>query len=297
MATSRIRVADIPFEESLSDRLSARHADDVSLYWLGQAGFVLVYDQRYWLIDPYLSDSLAEKYAGTLFPHVRMMSAPIAVSGFPALEGVLCTHRHTDHMDPGTLNPLFALPQQARAYLVAPHAERQEAAARSGLSGERIISVIDGVTISLSEGVRMTAIPAAHEHIERDEAGHSKYLGYVVELAVDGEPIKIWHSGDCVPYPALSGWLNHLKPDIALLPVNGRDDYRKKHGVPGNFTLEEAVNLCIDAGIPHMVAHHVGLFDFNTENPARIAAYAVEKADMISIWPAALNREYRLGLI
>ena len=39
--------------------------ETTSLYWLGQAGFVLDIGAHRLLIDPYLSDSLAAKYAGT----------------------------------------------------------------------------------------------------------------------------------------------------------------------------------------------------------------------------------------
>jgi len=55
------------------------------------------------LIDPYLSDFLAEKYQGAEFPHLRMMQAPIEPSRLADLDWVFCTHRHSDHMDPGTL--------------------------------------------------------------------------------------------------------------------------------------------------------------------------------------------------
>ena len=56
--------------------------------------------------------------------------------------------------------------------------------------------------------------------------------------------------------------------DIALLPINGRDEYRSQNGVPGNFTVTEAVQLCRSAGIPELLCHHFGLFDFNTVPPA-----------------------------
>ena len=35
------------------------------LWWLGQSGFLVQLDGRHLLLDPYLSDSLTEKYAGT----------------------------------------------------------------------------------------------------------------------------------------------------------------------------------------------------------------------------------------
>ena len=42
------------------------------LWWLGQSGFLLQWQGRHLLMDPYLSDSLTLKYAETDKPHVRM---------------------------------------------------------------------------------------------------------------------------------------------------------------------------------------------------------------------------------
>lgn len=43
--------------------------------WLGQAGFALRAEGCRWLVDPYLSDFLAQKYRGSEFPHDRLMAA------------------------------------------------------------------------------------------------------------------------------------------------------------------------------------------------------------------------------
>ncbi len=66
-----------PFSESLAERLGAPHPG-VSIYWLGQAGFVIATNRRRIVIDPYLSDSLGRKYRGKRFAHERLMPAPIA---------------------------------------------------------------------------------------------------------------------------------------------------------------------------------------------------------------------------
>ncbi len=42
------------------------------LWWLGQSGFLIQWQGKHLLLDPYLSDSLTEKYADTDKPHVRM---------------------------------------------------------------------------------------------------------------------------------------------------------------------------------------------------------------------------------
>ena len=58
------------------------------------------------MIDPYLSDTLAAKYAKTPYSHRRLSSPPATPDELGAVDLVLCTHHHTDHMDPGTLAPL-----------------------------------------------------------------------------------------------------------------------------------------------------------------------------------------------
>lgn len=106
-------------------------------------------------------------------------------------------------------------------------------------------------------------MPSAHEQLDITDEG-SRFLGYVIE--VGGH--RIYHSGDCVPFDGQVELLRALSPTIALLPVNGRDEYRRSNGVPGNFSLDEALSLCHDVGVPVMVAHHWGMFDFNTIDPA-----------------------------
>jgi hypothetical protein len=70
-----------------------------------------------------------------------------------------------------------------------------------------------------------------------------------------------------VPYPGLVERLLRHRVDVALLPVNGRDAYRLGNGVPGNFHWWEALEVCLAAGIPEVVGHHIGMFEFNTLAP------------------------------
>src|SRR6266403_1869251 len=78
----------------------------LGLAWLGQAGFALQYGSQRLLIDPYLSDWLAHEHAGSDFPHTRLMPPPLPAEDFDGLDLVLCSHRHGDHMDPGSLPTL-----------------------------------------------------------------------------------------------------------------------------------------------------------------------------------------------
>ncbi|RKP51877.1 MBL fold metallo-hydrolase [Pararobbsia silviterrae] len=242
----------------------------VRLYWLGQAGFVIDSGPLRMLVDPYLSDTLAHKYRGTHYPHTRMMGAPLAPRDLDRLDLVLCTHRHTDHMDPGTLQPLAERFPALR--FVVPAATIDEAIARCGVGIDRLVAVNAGECVEVIDGCVVSPIASAHETLDCDAQGRYPWLGYVIETG----GVRIYHSGDGIPYPALAEAVAARRPDIALLPVNGRDAARSGNGVPGNFTLDEAVSLARDARVPNMIAHHYGLFDFNTVEPEiiddRIAA-------------------------
>ena len=231
----------------------------VRAYWLGQAGFVLVHGGDRIVIDPYLSDHLAKKYAGKEFAHRRMVPAPIAPAELTGVSLVLCTHRHSDHMDPETLPALVAASPRAR--VVAPLAERARALAL-GVPEARLHPLDAGQRLE-SAGVTVEAIPSAHEELTTDSEGHCVFLGYVVRLG----GLTFYPSGDCVPYQGLVERVRHLDVDVALLPVNGRDAYRASRGVPGNFDLREALDLCAAAGVRVLVGHHFGMFDFNTVDP------------------------------
>lgn len=262
----------VPLAERLADAAAQPAAGETALYWLGQAGFVIDFEGHRILVDPYLSDSLARKYKGTRYTHVRIMASPIAPEQVPKIDLVLCTHRHTDHMDPDTLQVLAAAFPALR--FVVPAASVDEAGRRCGVGIERLIAARAGEPIEALPGLRVTPLPSAHESLTVDAQGQHEWLGYVIDLP----GVRLYHSGDCVPYDGLAQALRRLAPDLALLPVNGRDLARSGNGVPGNFTLDEAVALCREAGIPSMVAHHYGLFDFNTVPPAEIDDRARQEA-------------------
>jgi len=249
-----------------------------ALFWLGQAGFWIDTGTHRLLIDPYLSDSLAHKYAGTPRPHIRMMPPPVTVDVLPEPDLVMVTHAHTDHMDPDTLGPLHRrfpdLP------FVVPAAAADIARERIGENAP-LWTVVAEDTASPLPGLELTVFPAAHETRERDDAGRDRFLGYGISTA----NLRLYHSGDSVPFDKLDAQVQGYAPDIALLPVNGRDPARRAAGIPGNFTLEEARHLARECAF--LVPHHFGMFDFNTLDPARIDTAASESHRLRIIRPEA----------
>ena len=93
------------------------------LWWLGQSGFLLQWQGKHLLFDPYLSDSLTKKYAATDKPHVRMTERVVAPERLNFIDVVTSSHNHTDHLDPETLGPL--LRANPKMDLVIPEANRE----------------------------------------------------------------------------------------------------------------------------------------------------------------------------
>ena len=239
----------------------------VRFRWLGQAGFEIRCRDTGIVIDPYLSDSLADKYRGQELPHLRMAGPVCAPGELREVSAVLCTHAHSDHMDPGTIPRIASA--NPDAIFVVPASESLTAHER-GVPRDRMVGLNAGESAEVTESVSLLAIPSAHEELSADSEGNHRYLGYVMRLG----KVTIYHSGDCIPYRGLARELNNCGIDIALLPVNGRDEFRRSRGIAGNFTFSEALDLCHAAGIDRMVAHHFGMFDFNTVDPQVLRSQA-----------------------
>jgi L-ascorbate metabolism protein UlaG (beta-lactamase superfamily) len=254
--------------------LAKRSADRLHLWWLGQSGFLIQWQSHHLLIDPYLSDSLTKKYAGTNKPHVRMTERVIAPERLDFVDVVTSSHNHTDHLDGETLIPLWEA--NPNLVIVVPRGNIRFAAERLQVSPESLTPIhVDDKSIEIHP-FRFHAIPAAHEALEQDEEGDHRYIGLIIQAG----HWTIYHSGDCIPYDGLAERLRPWKIDLALLPINGRDPAR---GVAGNFTAEEAAQLGkhIKAGL--VVPCHYEMFEFNTVSPQGFRTAAEEIAQKYRI--------------
>jgi L-ascorbate metabolism protein UlaG (beta-lactamase superfamily) len=227
------------------------------LWWLGQSGFLLHWMDEFLLIDPYLSNSLTKKYAGTDKPHERMSELVIEPSQLDFISMVTSSHNHTDHLDPDTLVPLMRVnPDLA---VVVPAANVDFAAERLGVESSRLQAVDAGESFSRGH-FTLNAVPAAHESVERDSFGRCRYLGYVITFG----QWAVYHSGDTVRFKGLETAISRWNVDVAILPINGRSPERR---VAGNLCGREAAQLAFDVGARLAVPCHYDMFYFNTASP------------------------------
>jgi L-ascorbate metabolism protein UlaG (beta-lactamase superfamily) len=228
--------------------------DCFRIWWLGQSGYLLQWKGKRVLIDPYLSDSLTKKYAQTDKPHIRMSERvcdPHLLYGISILSS---SHNHTDHLDAETLIPLLA--NNPNAAFIVPEANREFVAARVHCDPESLIGLNDRHQIRIDE-FTFHGIPAKHNEIERDEEGHCRYLGYVIEFG----KWKIYHSGDTLWFDGMEDLLRPFQLDLALLPINGNEASRK---VAGNLDCREAAQLAKAVGASCVIPCHYDMFLFNT---------------------------------
>ena len=250
-----------PFQSNdalLADiQASDRRDGGFRLWWLGQSGFLLQWQGIHVLLDPYLSDSLTKKYSRTDKPHVRMTELVIDPARLSFVDIVTSTHNHTDHLDAETLLPILAA--NPRVKIVIAEANRGFVADRLKIDAALPVGLDDGTSVEVS-GIRFSGIASAHETLERDDDGRSKYLGYVLQFG----GWSLYHSGDTVRYDGMSDKLLPFKIDIALLPINGRSPERR---VPGNLFGREAAHLARDIQAKLVIPCHYEMFEFNTASP------------------------------
>lgn len=245
-------------DEFLADIQQAKtERNHLYLWWLGQSSFLIQWEGEHLLLDPYLSDSLTRKYAGTDKPHVRMTARVIAPERLDFIDVVSSSHNHTDHLDGDTLIPLLRV--NPSLVILVSEANKEFAADRLQIPPERLTGITANQPVRVGSFL-FQAIPSAHEAVEYDASENSRYIGLVVRAG----PWTFYHAGDTVRFPGMAEQLRRWRIDLAILPINGRDPVR---GVAGNLSGAEAAQLAYDIQAGLAVPCHYEMFEFNTATP------------------------------
>jgi L-ascorbate 6-phosphate lactonase len=240
----------------------------LTIFALGQSGYALRGEDSLVLIDPWLSTALEEDEGVT-----RPVAPALRPEEVEAADLVCVTHEHADHLDPRTLAAIAAQVPDAIFLAPAPAVGLVE---RAGVAHTRIHPSHAGVALEAA-GARVTAVEAAHEldpdafggyRFWRDERGDHRALSYLVEL--DGH--RVFHAGDTIWWPGMEDALRELGPDVAILPINGRDAMREARGLWGNLTADEAAALAVAAGVPAVIPCHFDGVAGNLGDPAAFVA-------------------------
>ena len=242
---------------------------EVAFWWLGQIGFVAKIGTCVIYMDPYLSEDPDRNIMPLLSP-----------KDITNADYIIGSHDHIDHIDRKVWHQISL--SSPKAKFVVPRILLPGLAKELAIREERFIGIDDGLSFLLSENIKITGIPAAHEFLDRDpKTGYYPYLGIILE----GNNCVIYHSGDTCIYEGIQDKLRQFgKIDIMFVPINGRSGKRYRADTIGNMTYQEAVDL---AGVMRpglVVPAHYEMFDFNKEDPLLFGDYIEAKYPGIPYW-------------
>lgn len=233
----------------------------LALWGFGQMGIGVKTPSTLLYIDLCLSVGDSEGY------WVRGYPPPIAPEQLPPAAYYLISHEHGDHLDPQTIGPYAKASPNTR--FIAPGWCR-ETLLSLDIAPERVLSytALEPVVLPDSD-VTLTVVPSAHYEKEYDEAKGYRWLGFLIQA----NDVTFYHAGDTIIYDDYIETLRGLPtPDIAMLPVNGRDYYRETDAnAVGNLHPAEAVRLAHDLGWDMLIVGHNDLYPYNAIPYAHIA--------------------------
>lgn len=231
-------------------------AGQAAFWWLGQSSFLLRLGDATVLVDPFLAPR----------PD-RLVPPPFAPDDAVGLDLVACTHDHLDHLDRESLAGIAAASPGASVLVPRPVVDDVVAL---GIPRERVVGAEPGEPVEVGS-LTVHPLPACHgDSVEEGYTfgrdGLVRFLGFVFE----GNGVRVYHAGDTILYDGLARAVQDLAPDVALLPINGRDAEREAQGIVGNLDEREAAGLAAEAGVDLLVPMHWDMFASNPGSPARL---------------------------
>jgi len=181
----------------------------VTLWWLGQAGFMIRSPGGTVLaLDPYLSNSCKQIGDANGFDMNRLVPPPIAPEELSGVDAYVMTHSHQDHCDPETI--AASRTAGGRGPYVAP-AETIEKLKSLGVPDDELRLVWPNRELDFGDlKLRATfAIPLGGDDLT--------HVGYLV--TIKGGP-RIYFTGDTGWHELLADAMEPHHPDILVTVIN-----------------------------------------------------------------------------
>jgi L-ascorbate metabolism protein UlaG (beta-lactamase superfamily) len=222
---------------------------ELGVTFIGHSSFLVQVSGRNVLIDPVFSKRLIllrrQRHAGLL------------VKELPAIDVILLTHAHMDHLDVSSLRRVVRATKKltGKAPEVVVPQGVEDLVVRLGFAKVHETEWWKRLEV---RGLGVTMTPCRHWGARLFNDRHRGYGGYVVE----DNGFSLYHSGDTAYFSGFAEIGRRLKPKVALLPIGAYfpDSYRAVHTSP-----EEAVRGFVELGAARMVPMHFGTFKLGRE--------------------------------
>jgi N-acyl-phosphatidylethanolamine-hydrolysing phospholipase D len=232
----------IPYDASAMSR-------DPSLTWIGHSSFLIKLDGVTFLTDPMFS----QRASPFSFMGPRRMVAPgVPLEKLPAIDFVLQSHDHYDHLDRSTVEYLV----QRGAQFVVPLGLAEWIRSVGGRATE-----LDWWQEIELDGLRITSVPAQHFSARTLwDRQRRLWCGWTVT----GPSRRFYFAGDTGYSKQFTEIGRRLGPfDLAALPIGAYLPSEMMHDV--HVTPEEALQVAQDVRARRVVAMHFGTFDLTDE--------------------------------
>ena len=235
----------------------------LGIMFLGHSSFLLQMAGLNLLVDPV--------FATRLIVLRRQRRPGVRIADLPAIDAVLLTHAHMDHLNRPTLRAIVRATRKltGRAPIAIIPQGVEDLVADLGFSEIRTLDWWQRTTLP---GVEITFTPAQHWGARMFKDTHRRFGGYVL---ADSAGHSLYHSGDTALFPGFTEIGRRLHPQIALLPIGAYfpDSYRGVHTSP-----EDALDAFQQLGSRTFIPMHFGTFRLGREPmeepPLRLMAEA-----------------------
>lgn len=223
--------------------------NELGVTFIGHSSFLLQLGGRSVLVDPV--------FAKHLILLRRQRRPGLRINEMPAIDVVLLTHAHMDHLNIASLRRVVRSVQmlgKKAPDVVVPWGVEDLV---SGLGFSRVHGMKWWEKLEV-RGLNVTLTPCKHWGARMFNDTHRGYGGYVIEAAGH----SIYHSGDTAYFSGFTEIGQRLHPQLALLPIGAYfpDSYRTVHTSP-----EEALRAFVEVGADWMVPMHFGTFNLGRE--------------------------------
>jgi L-ascorbate metabolism protein UlaG (beta-lactamase superfamily) len=223
--------------------------DELGVTFIGHSSFLLQVHGRKLLVDPVFSKRLIV---------LRRQRRPgVLIDALPAIDIVLLTHAHMDHLDMASLRRVIRATRRLTGQTPEAVVPRgvEDLVERLGFSRIHGLAWWEQIEV---QGLKITMTPCKHWGARMFRDTHREYGGYVIAWGSHA----IYHSGDTAYFDGFAEIGRRLRHQIALLPIGAYfpDSYRAVHTNP-----EEAVRGFIELGAERMVPMHYGTFRLGRE--------------------------------
>jgi L-ascorbate metabolism protein UlaG (beta-lactamase superfamily) len=230
-------------------------ADQMSVTWLGHAGFLMQIGGQNILIDP--------NWALWHGPVKRVRHPSVAIGALPYIDLVLVTHAHFDHLHLPSLRKIAA-----GQPIIVP---RGVGSIVKRLAFSQIIELDTWQTAEFRD-LEITLTPARHWGARMIHDTYRHFGGYLIRA----KERTAFHCGDSSMFDGFAEIGDRADIDVALMPIGA---YEAPSGRPVHMNPEEALDAFEMLGADHMVPMHYDTFPLGGE-PLHEPAERLQRATL-----------------